>query len=80
MTLTTRIWFDDDRTDATALAELADDLVIRLRAKDTMTIIGPAGVELTIDIDDAADLADALNEAVRILQDRGYRLEPRTWE
>lgn len=80
MTLTTRIWFDDDRTDATALAELADDLVIRLRAKDTMTIIGPAGVELTIDIDDDADLADALHEAVRILQDRGYRLEPRTWE
>lgn len=80
MTTTTRTWFDDDREDGTALAELADDLVIRLRGKDTMTIAGPAGVELTIDIDDAADLTEALNEAVRILQERGYRLEPRTRE
>jgi hypothetical protein len=42
-----------------------------------MTINGPGGAALTVDMEDAADLAAALTEAVRILADRGLILEPR---
>ncbi len=77
MATTKRIWFGPDRTDGTAVAQLADDLSVTLGTRDTMMIDGPGGAVLTIDMEDAADLAAALSEAVRILADRGLTLEPR---
>lgn len=77
MATTKRTWFGSDRADGTAAAELADDLTVVLGTKDTMTISGPDGAVLTVDMEDAADLAGALTEAVRILASRGLILEPR---
>jgi len=77
MATTKRTWFEVDRADGTAVAELADDLTVFLGTKDAMTINGPGGAALIVDMEDAADLAAALSEAVRILADRGLILEPR---
>ncbi|WP_412148579.1 hypothetical protein [Curtobacterium flaccumfaciens] len=77
MATTKSAWFEEDRADGTAVAELADDLTVTLSAKDTMRIDGPGGASLMVDMEDASDLADALTEAVRILTDRGLILEPR---
>lgn len=77
MATTTRTWFGPDRADGTAKAQLADDFTVVLGTADTMTVHGPGGAALTVDMEDAADLAAALSEAVRILADRGLILEPR---
>jgi len=74
---TKRTWFAKDRPDRTAVAQLADDLNVVLGTKDTMTINGHDGTILTIDMEDAFDLAAALAEAVQILIDRGMILESR---
>ncbi|WP_412161654.1 hypothetical protein [Curtobacterium flaccumfaciens] len=77
MATTKRTWFAKDRTDGTAVAQLADDLHVVLGTKDTMTINGPGRTILTVDMEDAFDLAAALAEAVQILTDRGTILESR---
>jgi len=77
MATTKRNWFDTDRADGTAVAQLADDLTVTLGTKDTMTIDRPGRAILTVDMEDASDLAAALTEAVQILVARGMILEPR---
>lgn len=76
MAATKRSWFAADRPDETAVAQLADDLTVLLSTKDTMTVTGAGGATLTVDMEDASDLAAAFTEAVRILADRGMILEP----
>lgn len=72
--------FDHDAATGVSTAWITDDLSVHLGNRDTLTIAGPAGRRITIDIDDAADLAAVLTEAVGILGARGYETTTATPE
>lgn len=68
------LWFEKPDADGTMTAWIMDDLSVHIGEKDSVAIAGPAGARIVIDIDDAADLAVVLNEAVAMLRLRDASL------
>lgn len=68
-----RTWFDDDRSDGSAVATVMDDIAIFVGPSGLTTIDGPAGGATTFEFDDAVVLVAVLTEGIRILRERGHR-------
>ncbi len=67
-----RVWFDDDRSDGSAVATVMDDISVSLERSGLIAIDGPAGGGTQLEFDDAVVLVEVLAEAVRIRRSQGY--------
>lgn len=67
-----RIWFDDDRSDGSAVATVMDDIAVSLEPSGLITIDGPAGGGTQLEFDDVVVLVEVLTEAVRIRRSQGH--------
>lgn len=67
-----RIWFDDDRSDGSAVATVMDDVAVGLEPSGLISIDGPAGGGTQLEFDDIVVLVEVLTEAVRIRRSQGH--------